>query len=222
MPMKRLLLFALFAFLSLAVAAQEQCEVCEPTNSGALEQESPKTHFLDFSTPNLNCRYEIRLGHTVPESYWFGMERTFGDSAWCEFDRSRYVEGYAHITSTPQLGGSVTLGKYFDFSLGLFGTMRHQTLYNRVTREPAEQLKHNSFYLLPQVRMNFVRTRYAKLYVGMGLDMGLDSHSESGVSYWASAAFKAGMTVGARIFGFQEISLSSVLLYYNIGLGYRF
>lgn len=214
--MKRTLLTTTLLLMStLALWAQE----------GKPAREAPsgyKAYFTDWSVPNRSCRYEIRVGR-IPQDVYGDTEVVFpgGGSAWNNYYAARYEAGRRHAYTSPAITLSVALHPHFELSLTGLVTSVDKALYDKVSGLEVGGLHKANYWLNPALRINIFNTRYIRQYVGFGVDMSLQRDGGES-SLVGGVALKLGMTAGARIFCFGDISISSELAAISAGVGYRF
>ena len=236
-PMKKFLTLLLLTLAALPLAAQQT----EPTNQrevvdlDAREQGrwgETESHyasmsffekFINLSTPNRKCGYELRIGgHDLYEFRHnllvrFQNQRHNGGSLKNQYEYAQLAYGNYNYVDFPLVDFSVAGSGRWQYGVCLSGASMAQNLYNVATHAVVDSHDVTAILIFPYARYNLVRTKWLRAYAGMGLNfacgVGFDPETEFG--------FTLGYTLGTRIFLFGETFIGSHATA-NLGVGYRF
>lgn len=214
--MKRTILTTIFLLIATSALWAQGEEAVREAPSGY------KAYFTDWSVPNRSCRYEIRVGLVPSDVYgYYEVAIPGARSAWNDYYEARHEAGRRYAYSSPAVTFAVALHPHFELSLTGLVTSVNKALYDKVTGLEVGGIHRSNYWLNPALRINIINTRYVRQYVGLGVDMALQRDSGES-SMVGGVALKLGMTAGARVFGFGDISISSELMTLSAGIGYRF
>lgn len=241
--MKRVLLF-LFALTaaSLCSMAQEVTSIegailissAEPAHStyAAVYAEEDSygffDRFVDWSTPSLDCKYELRIG--MPELMEYHHDcfvrfknhtDHYASTPSGSYEQSALVYGGKFTEYSPTIDLSFYTSSKWQYGVSGFYTSMAQNLYHATTGEVVASMSHGSLFVVPYVSRHLIRWSWLRAYVGVGIRFIFD-HGSNYVSHDTQEfEFKYGYTVGRRLFFYQEGSFSD-FFYTTMGIGYRF